>query len=200
MALRRVTIKLNDTKPLVSRKLIVPDDMRLSVFHLLIQAVMPWYNCHLYEFQAGNDRWQEDLDEMWIDYLDKPNLIADEWSIADLIKTTGKSEFSYLYDFGDSWEHTITVGSRVGRDRDEYYPLLTQAKGVCPPEDCGGIWGYYNMLKILNDPKHEEHEITRIWVGDNFDPKADVSWTLKLEAIKFAQLYEKLTLLKKLVE
>ena len=193
MGLRRVTIELNDIKPVVSRKLIVPDDMRLSVFHLLIQAVMPWYNYHLYEFKAGNDRWLEELDVMGMDFGEKPNFIADEWSIADLIEHTGKTEMTYLYDFGDHWEHTISIGGGVRRDSQEYYPLLTKAKGVCPPEDCGGVWGYNNMLNILKDRKHEEYESMREWVGKDFDPKADISWTVKLEVAKFAQLYEKLT-------
>ena len=193
MGLRTVTIKLNGTKPIVSRKLFVPDDMKLSVFHLLIQAAMPWENSHLYEFKVGQDRWREELDEMGIDFGRKPNFIADEWSIADLIEQTGKTEITYLYDFGDSWEHTISIGPVMEAESDEIYPQLSEAKGVCPPEDCGGIGGYYYTLDILNDPGHEEYQETKEWVGEDFDPNADVSWTLTMEVAKFAQLYEKLT-------
>ncbi len=191
MNLRKVTIKLNGTKPVVNRKLVVPDDMSLAVFHLLIQIVMPWENYHLYEFKAGYDRWREELDELGMDFGRAPNLIADECTIAGAVKKTGENKFKYLYDFGDDWEHIISIGAIVNSDPDEIYPKLEEANGICPPEDCGGLGGYYHMLEVLNDSNHEEYEEMKEWIGNEFNPDKEVYYFLMTEVVKFAQIYQK---------
>ena len=192
MALRNISIKLNDSKPAISRKLVVPDEMNLSVFHLLIQAAMPWENYHLYEFKVGNERWLEALDEDGIDFGQEPNLIAEEWTIADVVEQTGKTKIIYTYDFGDYWDHTISVGAIVKPTiPNEPYPKLLAANGVCPPEDCGGIDGYYHLLGVLNDPNDDDHEDMKEWVGEDFDPNADAFPALRTEVAKFAHLYQK---------
>lgn len=86
-------------------------------------------------------------------------------------------KFTYLYDFGDDWYHTIKVMST------DYSPLLPDqdfgrygGRRACPPEDCGGPWGYVRLLEILADPRHEEYEEMREWTGDDFDPEAFSLW------------------------
>jgi hypothetical protein len=105
------------------------------------------------------------------------------------IAPTVKSKLTYWYDFGDDWYHRIDV-VKVGPPAEPpkppkppespeppeppegvAYPVCLAGKLACPPEDCGGIWGYYEMLEALKDPKHENHEDMLEWLGDGFDPE-----------------------------
>jgi len=82
----------------------------------------------------------------------------------------------YTYDFGDDWEHEIVVEDLLDADPETHYPVLVAAKGACPPEDCGGPWGYAELKEILADPSHEQHEEMLDWLGFDdasaFDPNA----------------------------
>lgn len=78
----------------------------------------------------------------------------------------------YEYDFGDDWEHELLVEKELPVDPGVHYPLCLAGKRACPLEDCGGVWGYQNLLEILADPKHEEHAETLRWLGGEFDPEA----------------------------
>jgi len=83
-----------------------------------------------------------------------------------------KSKLTYEYDFGDSWEHVIEVQKIVKAEEGVDYPVCLAGAGACPPEDCGGLWGYYDMLDALADPKHERHEELTEWLDGPFDPEA----------------------------
>lgn len=83
-----------------------------------------------------------------------------------------KSRIVYEYDFGDSWLHEILVEKIDGRVPGAPYPMCVDGKRACPPEDCGGIGGYAELLEVLSDPGHEEHEDKLEWLGGQFDPKA----------------------------
>jgi len=82
-----------------------------------------------------------------------------------------KFKFSYLYDFGDSWEHEILVEKVLSAEADVDYPRCIKAKRACPPEDCGGTWGYQAFVEIIQDPEHPEHASMLEWVGGRFDPE-----------------------------
>lgn len=83
-----------------------------------------------------------------------------------------KDSLIYEYDFGDGWEHKITLEKIVPWDTDAVLPLCIKAKGACPPEDVGGIWGYNSFLEALSDSEHPEHEEFKEWVGGEFDAAA----------------------------
>jgi hypothetical protein len=95
-----------------------------------------------------------------------------------------KRKFTYLYDFGDSWEHDITVSriDPVGNNKELARPLCLEGERAGPLEDSGGVWGYENMLEILKNPDHEEYEDTREWAGnydsEHFDPE-EINASLK---------------------
>jgi hypothetical protein len=82
------------------------------------------------------------------------------------------SKAIYTYDFGDSWEHSIVLEKRLPDDPNQTYPVCTDGQLACPPEDCGGIPGFYDLVEALSDPNHERHEEMLDWLGDDFDPQA----------------------------
>jgi len=83
-----------------------------------------------------------------------------------------KCKLTYEYDFGDGWEHEITVQKIADPEPGKEYPVCLGGKMACPPEDCGGLWGYYAKLDILADPEDESREEVLEWMGDDFDPEA----------------------------
>lgn len=79
---------------------------------------------------------------------------------------------TYEYDFGDGWRHKIVLEKVLSAEPGVKYPLCLSGKRACPPEDCGGIWGYEELLEIMKDPNHEEYEERMEWIGDDFNPEA----------------------------
>ena len=128
---------------------------------------MGWYNGHLHQFRKGRDEYAPPArDEFWeatgIDYSDL--------KIEDLLKKE-KDKIIYDYDFGDSWEHDIILEKILPYDEGIDYPVCIKGKMACPPEDCGGVWGYVDLLEIISDPKNEQYESVREWLGGDFDPE-----------------------------
>ena len=88
------------------------------------------------------------------------------------VVTGEKKKFFYTYDMGDSWEHEILVEKVLPYDPLVRYPVCLTGKRACPPEDCGGVWGYADFLEAIQQPAHPEHESMLEWVGGAFDPDA----------------------------
>ncbi len=115
------------------------------------------------EFDIGGVRYGSDDGEDW----DPPK---DERRARLEKLTPAGSSFTYTYDFGDNWRHKITVEQVTPADPSTTYPTCTGGRRARPPEDCGGVWGYENVLAVLADPDDEEHASMREWVGSSFDP------------------------------
>jgi hypothetical protein len=165
----RLKITLDDVKPVVLRRLEVPCDIRIDRLHLTIQAAMAWTNSHLYELRAGRTGWSTPYpDADWVgDFLD-----ARKARLSDILEDIAPKTLKYLYDFGDGWEHTIKIERLTTPEPGTLYPRLVEVSGRCPPEDCGGPWGYAELLEAIGDPKHERHADLTEWIGDDFDPDA----------------------------
>lgn len=165
----RLKITLDDVRPAILRRLEVPFDIRIDRLHLTIQAAMAWTNSHLYELRAGGAGWSTPYpDADWdSDFLD-----ARKARLNDIFEDIGTKTLKYLYDFGDGWEHTIKIERLMMPEPGVLYPRLIEVKGRCPPEDCGGPWGYAELLEVIKNPKHERHAELTEWIGDNFDPDA----------------------------
>ncbi len=163
----RLKITLDEVRPRVVRRIEVPLDIRLDRLHLVIQAVMPWEDYHLYEFRAGKTAWGEP-DPDW-DVPGTSPLPAREASLGDLLGPS-RRRFAYVYDFGDDWRHSVRVEALTAAEPDTAYPRLLTAEGRCPPEDVGGPWGYGEYLDALADPAHERHAEMVQWRGPGFDP------------------------------
>ncbi len=95
---------------------------------------------------------------------------AGDKKIADYFSMANRTA-SYDYDFGDNWEHKIQLEKILPRDKGVTYPICIKGKRACPPEDCGGIWGYAELLEIIANPNHEEYEGMFGWLGGEFDPE-----------------------------
>lgn len=165
----RLKITLDHVKPAVLRRLEVPFDIRIDRLHLTIQAAMAWTNSHLYELRAGGVSWSTPYpDADWAgDFLD-----ARKARLGNILEDIGTKTLKYLYDFGDGWEHTIKIERLMTPEPDARYPRLIEVSGRCPPEDCGGPWGYAELLEAIKDRKHERHAELTEWIGDDFDPDA----------------------------
>nr|WP_084825509.1 plasmid pRiA4b ORF-3 family protein [Sphingobacterium sp. IITKGP-BTPF85] len=88
--------------------------------------------------------------------------------LKEVLKKKGQ-KYTYIYDFGDEWTHQITIEEVI--DKHTIWSELVDGKGACPPEDCGGTWGYENVKVVMNDPNHEEYNEIRTWLGINEDEK-----------------------------
>lgn len=160
-----VRVELRDTDPLIWREVEVPTSITLKVLHDVIQAAMGWFDCHLWEFTIGTQKYGLPMDEDW---GTEPRKEAAKVRLRDVLKPRGTT-IDYLYDFGDGWEHRLTVtGVRAG-DPQVSYPSYLGGERNAPPEDCGGLPGFYGMLEALADPHHPDHAETSDW-ADDYDP------------------------------
>ncbi len=149
------------SKPPVWRKVLVPDTYTFADLHEIIQTIFGWENYHLYQFTPkGYGSYP---------VISKPS--PDDWGPVDdaakvklkkYFKKVGDS-FVYIYDFGDDWTHQIKLEA-ITPDNPEH-PVCTGWKGITPPEDCGGIYGYADMMEALQDPNNPEAENYREWLG-----------------------------------
>jgi hypothetical protein len=165
-AVYQVKVTLKGSKPPIWRRMQVTSETPLVKLHRILQRVMGWEGSHLYQFVIGGIAYG---DPGMLGELDVED--ARTVTIETLVRGE-KSKFLYEYDFGDSWEHELLVEKLLPQEEGKRYPLCLTGKRACPPEDCGGIWGYVDFLEAIRDPKHPEHEEMLAWVGGEFDPDA----------------------------
>ncbi|MEM7769346.1 MAG: plasmid pRiA4b ORF-3 family protein [Cyanobacteria bacterium P01_A01_bin.37] len=163
----QLKITLRDIRPPIWRRVQVRASEQLEHLHYVAQISMGWTNSHLHSFTIQGVEYGVSMPELGFDDLG----LKDESKVrlGKLIPGE-KFKFFYLYDFGDSWEHEILVEKVLKADPEVDYPVCIKAKRACPPEDCGGTWGYENFLNIIQDPQNSEHEEMLEWVGGAFDP------------------------------
>ena len=165
-------VTLKGTNPPVWRRIQVPGDYTFWDLHVAVQDAIGWLDCHLHQFEILNTRTRH------IEYIGIPDeeFASEEetlpgWKVpvARLINSSNATA-SYLYDFGDGWEHTIALEKTLVREAQAEYPRCVAGRRKCPPEDCGGPWGYEDFLEAISDQKHEEHASMLEWIGGEFDP------------------------------
>jgi hypothetical protein len=147
-------IDLLDSDPPIWREIEVPVAMTLRQLHAVVQAAMGWEDAHLWEFVVGRERvGSSRAAKLTLQALLRP-------------RTT---KLTYIYDFGDCWEHQLTLTKPRPADPALAYPRYLAGENPAPPEDCGGIPGFYAQLEALADPNHPDHDDATEWFGD-FDP------------------------------
>jgi Plasmid pRiA4b ORF-3-like protein len=160
----QIKISLSGAKPPIWRTVLVASIINLETFHEVIQLVMGWTNSHLHQFVANNVFYGIPDDDFGMEIEDET-----KYKLSHLLKKE-KDTIKYEYDFGDSWEHKILLEKILPFDTKTVLPVCIKGKRACPPEDCGGIWGYEELLEIISDSKHPEHESMLEWLGGSFDP------------------------------
>lgn len=170
----QLKISLKGAKPPIWRRVVIDADLPLEDLHLVIQTVMPWSDSHLHQFIKNRKLYScpSLYDDFWgendtIDYSDM--------TVSDLLSSE-KDKITYEYDFGDGWEHDILLEKILpSSSSNSPRAMYITGKNACPPEDCGGIYGYMALLEIINDPTHENYKYMREWMGleegEVFDPK-----------------------------
>ncbi|MBI2855057.1 MAG: plasmid pRiA4b ORF-3 family protein [Chloroflexi bacterium] len=165
----QLKVTLKEIRPPIWRRFLVPADISLHGLHLVLQKVMGWSNYHLYEFEiAGKEYGEPDPD---VDFGESDIVNAKRTKLWKVLPAVG-SKFTYTYDFGDDWRHELLVEKVLPSGEDRSYPVCLGGKRNCPPEDCGGPWGYEDLLSVIHDPSHEDHYDKMTWLGGRFDPEA----------------------------
>lgn len=162
----------NVQKPPVWRKVIVPGSFTFEKFHLVIQEAFGWGNYHLYQFSPTGYGSEPVIAIPSGDDWEKPALNASKTKLSSVFEFVNQ-KYTYIYDFGDDWAHTILLENILPEK--VLKATCIGGKGVCPPEDCGGPWGYERLKEILKDPKHKEYKEMKEWIGiddieDKFHP------------------------------
>ena len=155
-------VTLHGSKPPIWRRIQVDSKTTLGELHEMLQVVMGWTNSHLHVFRINGDEYGEPAPEFELDYLDEKSVI-----LGQVVKCVGET-LRYDYDFGDGWEHRLLVEKILAAP--SAAPECLTGKRSCPPEDCGGIWGYREFLTAIGDPGHEDHDRMLEWIGGSFDP------------------------------
>jgi hypothetical protein len=177
-----IRIELRDTDPLIWRKVEVPTSITLTILHDIIQAVMGWSDYHLWEFTIDKQRYGLPMEDDW---GAKPRRDAAKVCLRDVLKPR-KTTIDYLYDFGDGWEHRLTVtGVRPG-DPTVAYPRYVGGEKNAPPEDCGGLPGFYDLLDAMTDTEHPNHADV-IELAGAYDPDKLDELSIKQALLRIAK-------------
>ncbi len=161
----QLKVVLKGSKPPIWRRLRVSGGTTLNALHSILQTAMGWEDCHLHQFEIDGEYYAPSASEM-----DETQSEAGLRLYQAARKP--KAKFLYEYDMGDGWAHAITVEKILPPDPEQKLPECIAGAGACPPEDCGGLWGYYAILDAVEDPDHADHEEMKEWLDDNFDPNA----------------------------
>lgn len=158
-------VTLRDVKPAVWRRVAVQSETPLPKFAHMLEAAMGWEGHHLHMFDVGGilfGRADEDADYQ----------IDERCATMKHLLPKLQSKLLWNYDFGDGWEHDVVVEAIESSQEGKRYPLCLEGKRACPPEDCGGVPGYGELLRVLADPDDDEHDHMVSWAPEGFDPAA----------------------------
>ncbi|MEM1324299.1 MAG: plasmid pRiA4b ORF-3 family protein [Bacteroidota bacterium] len=161
----QLKVTLEGAKPPIWRRLEVEPDTLLSDLHKIIQTAMGWTNSHLHQFDVNRRLYAPPSE--YDDYSDDYTGLK----IHDFFLRKG-DKLRYEYDFGDSWSHLILLEEVKEKEADVYYPRCTKGKRACPPEDCGGIWGYMELVEVMKKKKGARYQEMKEWLGGDLDPEA----------------------------
>jgi len=169
----QIRVSLVGITPPIWRTIQVPANYTFWDLHVAIQDCMGWYDYHLHEFTVF-DFQDDSLKRLGIPDEDSfdPRPVVAGWEIPIINYFHEDNPATiYEYDFGDSWIHVVQVEALLDKDSKKKYPLCLDGARKSPPEDCGGVGGYYDFLKIISDKKHPEHDSMLEWAGGKFDPE-----------------------------
>ncbi len=161
----QIKVTLNESKPPIWRRILIPYDVTLEKLHYIIQVAMGWTNSHLHQFIVGQTYFGKPHPDYGFEMRDERDV-----KLNQIVPGEG-CKFHYEYDFGDSWLHNLLVEKILEPEPGQQYPVCIKGKRACPPEDVGGVWGYEEFLEAIQNPGHSEHEMYVEWIGGEFDPE-----------------------------
>jgi hypothetical protein len=163
----KLRVELEGIQPLIWRRVAVPTSMKLNELHKVVQAVMGWLDRHLWMLTAGDRNYGVLIpsDDDWNERIND----AETATLATIL-SGGLKEFSYVYDFGDSWQHRIIVENVKPAEQQTPCPEFLGGERRCPPEDCGGIPGYYDFLEKIAAKRGKRRKEALDWYGGPYDP------------------------------
>lgn len=188
----QLKIELKDSNPKIWRRIQISEDTLFSDLHDIIQLTMGWENNHLYWFIVDKTKIYdfEDVFDDGENPFEKDSASSFLNEVVHLVRT----RFTYVYDFGDHWEHVISVEKILPDGKNDPHPVCVGGEGACPPEDCGGIWRYQEILRILKDTNHPEHDDVVQWIDKDWDAElfdcARVNALLKDYAEQWEDIFE----------
>jgi hypothetical protein len=168
----QLKVTLLDIQPPIWRRLLVPAKIKLPKLHTALQRAFGWTNSHLHAFRTKEASYEAFYPDDWSGDVPSTRQRYDEkkFRLCDL-RHAKEDQLIYLYDFGDGWRHEVLV--------EDLIPSVDPARVTClagartgPPEDCGGIPGFENLIEAMADPKHPERQELLDWIGKPFDPEA----------------------------
>jgi hypothetical protein len=182
--------------PLVWRRLWVEDCISIYQFHEILQVSMGWMDSHLFFFKApGVTIAEDDPDNDWIEDEFKD---ARKTKIRSVFSDAGDA-VSYEYDFGDSWTHTIRFERVVDEDEIIFQlPRCVGSENACPPEDCGGFYGFERIKNVLAKQSGDKYATLLLWLDTyypDYDPRefsqGSVNKILKVGASRYLKLLQR---------
>lgn len=163
----QIKVTLRGIRPPVWRRLRLPSTLNLGQLHHVLQIAMGWTNSHMHQFcVAGECIGAPDPDDLW----GAPAISEREVRLEQIANAT--SRFTYEYDFGDGWTHDVVIERAEPLTEHASEETCVDGRRACPPEDCGGPYGYANLVEALSNPKHPGHAEQREWVGPHWHPEA----------------------------
>lgn len=173
MAILVFLVELKDSKPLVWRRITVPDDYTFYQFHLAIQASFGQEDSHLFQFSKNGFHDNVNYAVLDSESNQDPDFVTKNAKRVKVETIFSKTDsFTYIYHFGDNWEHTIKLDAII--DDEIEIPYCVEGSGNCPPEDCGGIEGYACLVECINTPNHKNRKEYAQWLGLRPGDKWDV--------------------------
>lgn len=165
----QIKITLSGSKPPIWRRFLIASNVNLYQLHRVIQDVMGWTNSHMHQYRQNKLYYgtpdKESEADFGIKTLDEKKFKINQ------VMDKPKAKIIYEYDFGDSWDHDVVLEKIIIKDEAINYPICLDGQRACPPEDCGGLRGYYELLDIIGNPEHEEYEEMMEWLGGEFNPE-----------------------------
>jgi len=162
----QLKVTLRGSRPPIWRRFEAPGDVTLYQLHRILQSVMGWTDSHLHQFRRGKVLYGESDPEFGVRRQNERKV-----RLQDVLRQA-KDRMVYEYDFGDGWEHEVVLERVTSPEPGVQYPRVLDGWGACPPEDVGGVWGYYEFLEAIGNPNHPDHESMMAWCGGAFDPGA----------------------------
>jgi hypothetical protein len=176
-------IELEEISPTIWRRIIVPSDYNFWDLHVAIQDSMGWNDSHLHHFEirGKGKRKATHIGIPDFDRMSDMEEVCPGWEIPVFVYFNELGiKAKYEYDYGDGWMHTVQLEGYLYKEKETKYPICIGGERACPPEDCGGVDGYYNVLKTISDIANDDYEDMKIWAGQDWKP----DWFYK-DLVKF---------------